>query len=763
MKKNMEKNVKIEGKRNKIIIRKIEQKQTFRKILLTIALAMLLAVILCFAVMYNVVKKIIMEQNIESSQQQFVQIQEEFEVVNEQVNMIATQVILDDVCSDWLLASKDREFNSLDIARIRKQLTIFENTNNMISSIYIYNGNLDKFLSTGAIQVYSGSKYFADQGIVEILSDYEDYYSRNLFKRTLDPGDGSEEGSSESVYTYILNNTQNRQISSAIVINLDLRLLFTQVLGMEAMKESQMAIVDDKGKIWAELQNISNLDTEIIKSPVFDKIDGEEGYTEAEYNAERYFVSWMHSDKTDWDYLKITKWDTVFRRLLELQKWAFFICAVIVIAVAAGSLLSTVSIYRLYGKLERKNFMKNKVVISDAAKLREEFLNEFIHKKRIYGKEELLRKFENFGFTVKAGQVFTIVVLQLEEYSKFIEEYGRDGTYDIKYGFRNIFTEVFSGEFRVQGLINQDNTIIFSLTSKEWKPVSQDKIEEKFQEFCEKVRPFADWKFFLTGCEAFVPIEEVPDLAEKLYKIKGESFFYPSNQYRTYEKMLEDHQGSVNYRKLDIGKLTDTLRSGADIMEQYQIFAKSLEGCTSSEYMNAMVWLGVSVVRNLKEFYITDTEDEKMLNDFLAQLAKCEKIENLDKLFEDVFTRIIQIRERVNVKKGVSKKVEEIQNYIRENYSNMNIALEYLGDEFGVSANYLGRVFKKEAGVSVSEFLNNVRLEKVLENLEQTDKPAKDIAEQCGFASTNYFYTYFRKRMGVTPQVYRQQLRNRER
>ena len=137
MKKNMQKSVKIEGKRNKLILRKIEQKQTFRRILLTIAIAMLLAVILCFAIMYNVVKKIIMEQNIESSQQQFVQIQEEFEVVNEQVNMIATQVILDDVCSDWLLASRDRQFNSLDIARIRKQLTVFKNTNNMISFIYI--------------------------------------------------------------------------------------------------------------------------------------------------------------------------------------------------------------------------------------------------------------------------------------------------------------------------------------------------------------------------------------------------------------------------------------------------------------------------------------------------------------------------------------------------------------------------------------------------------------------------------------------------
>lgn len=53
----MQKSVKIEGKRNKLILRKIEQKQTFRRILLTIAIAMLLAVILCFAIIVQRCKK----------------------------------------------------------------------------------------------------------------------------------------------------------------------------------------------------------------------------------------------------------------------------------------------------------------------------------------------------------------------------------------------------------------------------------------------------------------------------------------------------------------------------------------------------------------------------------------------------------------------------------------------------------------------------------------------------------------------------------
>ena len=244
--------------------------------------------------------------------------------------------------------------------------------------------------------------------------------------------------------------------------------------------------------------------------------------------------------------------------------------------------------------------------------------------------------------------------------------------------------------------------------------------------------------------------------------MKEESFFYPSNMFLTYERICEEHSGSVNYRKLDLGKLTDTLRGGKDVWEQYQIFAESLECYSSKEYMNAMIWLGVSLVRDMKEFYMTDADQEYTLNHFLAQLAKCDKKVQVDKQFEKVFSNMLQIQESANVKKGVTGKMEEIQEYIQKNYSNMNIALEFLGDEFGVSANYLGRVFKKETGVSVSEYLNSVRLQKVLEGLENTEKPAKDIAQACGFASINYFYTYFRKKMGVTPQAYRQQLRSRE-
>lgn len=744
-------------KTDKRVVKKIEQKQAFQKIFFTILLGMLMATILIFSITYFVVKKIITEQNIELSINEFSQVQGKFEQVNEQVNILATQVMLDSVCQELVFANKGNEFNSLDVARIRKQLLVYQNLNSMVNSIYIYNSKIDRFLSTDAKCGYTSEKDFTDQGIVEILNNYEAYYSRKLFKREVISQYSNGIEKSEFLYTYVLNNVQNNRIVSAIVVNLDLDPLLSNVLNMDAMRDSHMAILNSKGESIVELRNIPEIEREIRRKPILDMIDKEKEYTEFSHEGERYFVSWIHSEKTELDYLKITKWNTLFEILLQLKKWVYIISGFIVLAVMIGAILSATSIYRLYGKMEKKKIAKSMIKPSEISKLRESFLSEFIHGGKLFGKQQLRKRFEQYGYMLKENQMFTVVLLQLEEYTNFMEVYGTDGAYDVKYGFRNIFEEIFNTEFQTIGLINRDNTMVFIVSSEADKRVTERKIEERFQEFCEKVKCFVNYKFNLIGTCEFVSIEKVPELARKLYEIREESFFYPSNMFLTYERICEEHRDNVNYQKLDAGKLVDSLRSGENVCEQYQLFTASLEGSRITEYMNAMIWLGVSVVRNFKECYILNTEQESVIHNFLEELTKCEKKIQVDQHFYEVFSSIIRIREKANMKKGITGKVDEVKAYIKEHYMNENLTLEYLSDEFGVSTNYLGRVFKKEVGMSVSEFLNNERLSYVLRELKQTDKPAKDITKACGFVSTNYFYTYFKKKMGVTPQVYRQQ------
>ena len=71
------------------------------------------------------------------------------------------------------------------------------------------------------------------------------------------------------------------------------------------------------------------------------------------------------------------------------------------------------------------------------------------------------------------------------------------------------------------------------------------------------------------------------------------------------------------------------------------------------------------------------------------------------------------------------------------------------------------RCFKREIGVTPSEFLIQVRLERTAQLLTETDLPIDKIARRCGWVNGDRLAKIFRKRLAVTPSAYR--IRNRSR
>ena len=64
-------------------------------------------------------------------------------------------------------------------------------------------------------------------------------------------------------------------------------------------------------------------------------------------------------------------------------------------------------------------------------------------------------------------------------------------------------------------------------------------------------------------------------------------------------------------------------------------------------------------------------------------------------------------------------------------------------------------MFRKINGASLSEFTVNCRMEKVIEELVNTDKTITDIAFSAGFTNINSFNRLFRNRYNMTPKEFR--------
>ena len=96
--------------------------------------------------------------------------------------------------------------------------------------------------------------------------------------------------------------------------------------------------------------------------------------------------------------------------------------------------------------------------------------------------------------------------------------------------------------------------------------------------------------------------------------------------------------------------------------------------------------------------------------------------------------------------------------FIRENFGK-NLSVEELARSSHMSKRNFFRHFKATTGCSPQLFLRQVRIQKALELLEQSNKDIYEVAMECGFYDSSHFSRVFHREKGCTPRHYREQKR----
>lgn len=94
--------------------------------------------------------------------------------------------------------------------------------------------------------------------------------------------------------------------------------------------------------------------------------------------------------------------------------------------------------------------------------------------------------------------------------------------------------------------------------------------------------------------------------------------------------------------------------------------------------------------------------------------------------------------------------LQYIDNNYREKLTLSDIAYRSL-----LSKSYFSQLFKESTGMCFSDYLQQVRIRKACEMLENTDKSIVEIADETGFQDTKFFYTVFKRVLKTTPKEYR--------
>ena len=85
-----------------------------------------------------------------------------------------------------------------------------------------------------------------------------------------------------------------------------------------------------------------------------------------------------------------------------------------------------------------------------------------------------------------------------------------------------------------------------------------------------------------------------------------------------------------------------------------------------------------------------------------------------------------------------------------------DLSLNSIAGQLNVNSSYLSRLFHKECGCTLTEYVNTQRIERAVVLLKNETKRIQDVANECGFQDTTYFIRVFKKQFGVTPAAYRE-------
>ena len=90
------------------------------------------------------------------------------------------------------------------------------------------------------------------------------------------------------------------------------------------------------------------------------------------------------------------------------------------------------------------------------------------------------------------------------------------------------------------------------------------------------------------------------------------------------------------------------------------------------------------------------------------------------------------------------------KSYMSTFYSH-NIKIDDLSNNLGLNRKYLAKIFKKSTGMTMSEFLLDVRMRKASEAVSNGEKNITTIASMVGFEDPLFFSRQFKKYFGVSP------------
>ncbi len=235
---------------------------------------------------------------------------------------------------------------------------------------------------------------------------------------------------------------------------------------------------------------------------------------------------------------------------------------------------------------------------------------------------------------------------------------------------------------------------------------------------------------------------------------------YLKHELKKQYKVLVAENGKKGYelatQKLPDLIITDVIMPVMDGLE----LCKSIKGNLKTSHIPLLMLSAKAMIKDRLEgidsgadMYLSKPFDLDILKSSLAQLITSRQI-----LFNKFYTGITNHGKEKTTTLD-NEFIQKALHFINENISDSQLSVELLSSKVFLSRSQLYRKIKTLTGVSVNEFIRNVRLEKAKSLIEQGNSNINEISYKVGFTSPSYFTKCYKIKYGHLPT---QEMDNKE-
>ncbi|MFC0214751.1 AraC family transcriptional regulator [Paenibacillus chartarius] len=674
--------------------------------------------------------------------------------------------------------------DSNDYEAIHKTVGKLKNivqSNSYVHSVYIYNKKMNRFLSTGPETMNDEAQFYDRQAAELMKSSVKPLFPIPRMLRS-----PYASANDVSVYTYVLYDmyTESEGIEGAIIVNIHSQYLQDMMTALNdggTLADGETLMIDERGTVVSTMQGQFLEDAS--SRPMIARVMREQGRSGAFIDQEgnrKVTVTYVGADALPWKVIHIQSYETSLAKLRSIRNITVGVSVTVLLAGVIVSVLVSRKLSARYLRLIRN--IRNVTEPSSAGgALRDEvaYLDQMFseaysvtRKSMAVRKNELLKEWLlNKNMPAKRLGAFPgtyrlmeeeggwqLAAIRIDRWQSFAAKYVEKDQELFRYAIGNSASEMIGRICPCETVdMGGDHMICLLRLPADASEGGALPLETVFRELQAWCRSNLHLSISAAIGEAVYSADDVADAYHQVMNLSQYRFFYGHECIVTHAAVLAAYT-SAGYKLTaqDEEPLHEALIQGKQ-EEAMQVFSQligKLEGYTYDIVITKLFHLLYGVYRTLQALEGSAAANYRLNFQFL--LKQCSQIETIDEMklfFKELFKETADIvKSRKESRKSVL--ATSIADMIEANYSDKNLCLDTIADRLNYSKVYISKVFREAYNQSIADYILDLRMNKAIEGL-QRNIPLHTLLDEIGVENGKYFYTLFKKKMGVSLKEYR--------